>query len=529
MSAFVHGTPASVTTFNSSSRSSSRSSSNKAVYSDVEWKLKQIYHWCRSHEALGTIERISEALDALDADPSKSSNTSTLSSASAFWRHLRRLDPRITASPPTTTTTSSPHEDTTTTTWAFVGRRGWWASTSTPPHGLPKPLHEDLEDVLYTPRAQHALTTRCGLPVRIFCLADGHGGRGAAEWFVGRVPGAVEAVLASRAKWDLEAREDCEGLKRAVRDIYTSLDDEFCRLRGEEYSAIVAGGSGTLRDDGCTLNLVVVINNRFLLSAHVGDSRTLVGKITHARIDLVHATTDHTPADLPRAAHIVANGGVLRFSKQDPPITLNGSDTPHHDLASARVFRPPGFVNPYGFAVKNLGMADAMGDVVFKVEPRLFWARPDVEVLDMEGGEYLVVVASDGVFGALREDLEEEDDDTDGEDGDCKREEREETDHATVQNTRVLDSWTRMTNLTTSRSDTTTNNIDEHDNDMAHMPALSSNPATPLADSLKQYAQALCDRHTGTTPVSNLFADIRRRTLCDDVAVIVVHVNCAEQ
>ncbi|KAJ3215765.1 hypothetical protein HDU67_010335, partial [Dinochytrium kinnereticum] len=239
---------------------------------------------------------------------------------------------------------------------------------------------------------------------------------------------------------DPRKRSDlCQGVSEGVRD----LDREFCDRRLEE----VREGR-PVPDDGATMALVCVLpGGRWMLVAHVGDSRVAVASsqgsslqgstlgeegggtpersrssrsktctpVKRGRmdgVDLLHVTGDHAVFHSRKARACHLSQAVFRTSRNDPPIPFPenvpvSTDAVITSLINARVFRPESFVDlfadtPNGGTIKSLAMSDALGDLVMKVDPRIFEGSPDVMMLRVPSCRGVgIVIASDGVWGAL--------------------------------------------------------------------------------------------------------------------------------
>ncbi|KAJ3183601.1 hypothetical protein HDU85_002030 [Gaertneriomyces sp. JEL0708] len=372
---------------------------------DVKGMLTAIYLVLRRYNAHETISKISSSL--------QTSLWSDDFVPSAFWvRDLVNLDPRI----------PGPHDSASCSyngpmQWAESGLRGYFRQKD----GSLSPLHDFMEDVLYVPKPRHCfLHVPSSTPVHLFCLSDGHGGRFAAEWFVKRLPGCVLEFLNGKKSWVVE---DSGLLKDGITRIFKELDDAFCAMREEQYyRAYKRRTAGLiidqeLWDDGCTLALVIVFDRKWILTAHCGDSRIVIGNGQDSSeegrtLTCCLRTWDHAVSHPRKARFIKKAGGVFReFTGTGPIITRAlpfDVDSSVPFLANARVCRPPGYTSPFGMRLKNLGMGDAMGDVTMKVEPRLFEGLPDVEIMELDSAHsYAVIMASDGLWSYMREDQAE--------------------------------------------------------------------------------------------------------------------------
>ncbi|KAJ3029632.1 hypothetical protein HK097_005742, partial [Rhizophlyctis rosea] len=315
-------------------------------------------------------------------------------------------------------------------TWAAAGVRGWTDGAE----GQRNALHPDLEDVLYIPTQHNPYLHTVGdASFRIFALADGHGGRGAAEWFIKRVPLQVKEVLSSQSAWNLDNEVERNRLSDELKKAFLALDTEFCDMRKADYEAYKSSKRSPNADapavttapddDGCTLN-VVLLSDDWFISAHVGDSRTVLAKLDSttngSSYSVEFATVDHSPSHPEKALAVHNAGGVFRETRTSPiiPITVEASDADSKSqkkvtrlsyqtiraLESARVFRPPQFFHPYGLPIKNMSLSDAMGDLTMKFPPALFSGLPDVEFIKLDpSADYVILVASDGVWTYMKE------------------------------------------------------------------------------------------------------------------------------
>ncbi|KND02876.1 uncharacterized protein SPPG_01957 [Spizellomyces punctatus DAOM BR117] len=464
----------------------------------IDLRVLQVYRYLRHIEAFKTIEHIHDKLYAVQ------SVSPVVAAVRRSWITLRNLDPRSIAEidlEPHANITSPVHRSIT---WAGAGVRGWWEESD----GGCRPLHDTMEDVIYMPRSNQTLTAQDGKTLHVFCLADGHGGRAAAEWFVRRIPGKILSCFNSRATWQLNEPQEQGAMKEAMIKAFQELDHQFCEMRKSEYMEYTKNPGGHKPpDDGCTLNVVVLYAKQWILTAHVGDSRTIIGRSGTTRRNPTpshdsptppsytrwHITEDHTVSHPTKALFIQKAGGLFRESKSDPPITQplpQNARTAIRCLSNARVFRPQEFINPYGFPVKHLGMGDAMGDVIMKIEPRLFQGVPDVHILELERKRgYLVVLGSDGLWGCLE-----------SRDADMAAE-------------RVLEAFGRAGRLEKVLDD----RGDPRDVGGGFTPVGSVGAAR-----LVNYVDALCARQCGG--LKELFWTERRR-MWDDVSVVVIEIE----
>lgn len=89
-----------------------------------------------------------------------------------------------------------------------------------------EPIHPHIEDLHFPlssdPETRHI--AQCG--AQIFAIADGHGGPGAAHYFVPRIAQGAIKILDSEP-WDLSQDLDQERIASQLKQLFTSLDMEY--------------------------------------------------------------------------------------------------------------------------------------------------------------------------------------------------------------------------------------------------------------------------------------------------------------
>jgi serine/threonine protein phosphatase PrpC len=224
----------------------------------------------------------------------------------------------------------------------------------------------------------------------LFAIADGHGGRLAAEWFISRI--------SSRLSQCLQYFNDNRNKSKLKHDIINQikiLDSEFCELRKSQY----INNQGD--DDGTTLN-IVIINDKFCIVINIGDSRTFVSNLQK----VVFQTLDHSPENILKSKVIEDNGGVFKkqvMGSKGYNLMTMPNGTKGIDLIDSRVFRPNGFnTDPYGLKIKNMSLTDSLGDVLMKLDPPLFECKPEVDIFDLNHKEScIIVMATDGLYSSM--------------------------------------------------------------------------------------------------------------------------------
>ncbi|RUS13228.1 hypothetical protein BC937DRAFT_95645, partial [Endogone sp. FLAS-F59071] len=158
---------------------------------------------------------------------------------------------------------------------------------------------------------------------RLFCLADGHGGPGCAQFFVERVPREVEDLCRRYDPGGLGDRATQRRMERELKELVRRLDDEYLERKRAQFAmqptdrvdrADAGRGSTSLSpspspsaaasfsssplssptpsspasiqqdhlafvpvdDDGCTLMMSIFLGDAWLVQANVGDSRTIL-------------------------------------------------------------------------------------------------------------------------------------------------------------------------------------------------------------------------------------------------------------
>ncbi|KAJ3103114.1 hypothetical protein HDU97_010394 [Phlyctochytrium planicorne] len=202
--------------------------------------------------------------------------------------------------------------------WGAAGILGWKLGKN----GRMEALHSEIEDVVRIPLFQTPL--RMGSndgfldhledSFPIFVLADGHGGRQAAHWFVDRVPQILHKTFQEwclnetiQCEHDVEKafeRKECrETIKNSIQKAIHDLDVEFCKKRRQE---LESADGDLVPDDGSTLSIVGILPGaKFALVCHVGDSRvafagtevtTIVSTLSESTPEIVSPRLAKTPS-----------------------------------------------------------------------------------------------------------------------------------------------------------------------------------------------------------------------------------------
>lgn len=279
----------------------------------------------------------------------------------------------------------------------------------------------------YSHSSSHRIEDLCLPPIEIklsngctavvFGVLDGHGGRECAIFFADRVPSYIESVLSTHLSHNDTNRIPFPSttvqthLKSSLIAGLQKLDQEFCDIRIRQLKAM------HVPDDGSTMSLVVVVDGWWMVSLHIGDSRTIVMNETR----LTFCSKDHSVARLDKARVIQRAGGCFGYRKKKhgkpsevveivPDLTKAYPNEFVACLQHSRVYRPQGFKTKMSGInrTKNMNMSDALGDVVMKNDPPLFECVPDVSFVNLVESEYHILVATDGLWGALDKTLTSE-------------------------------------------------------------------------------------------------------------------------
>lgn len=298
-----------------------------------------------------------------------------------------------------------------------------------------QPIHAEMEDGHWPKEADFSqnkisvnhLHPMSNLPVRLFVLTDGHGGNEASKFFVPKMRDAVLEMMDSK-DWNFGNEDDREAFEMVVSDVFEMLDKEFCEMKIAAYKVWKTQHNSAMDkrpvDDGCTM-VVNVMYRGWLVNCNVGDSRTVLAvrsdrdpnglpqahDYTTNPWTVVFTSSDHNmthPETIYRinkaGGHFVNSNGTVRFNVHvQPPHARNYR--PYDELSNARLFRPlTENIKAIGVSHKRtLNLTSTMGDLLFKVEPAVLCARPDVQFVPLDAEkEYILVIASDGLWDHLR-------------------------------------------------------------------------------------------------------------------------------
>ncbi|KAG0768667.1 hypothetical protein G6F33_002520 [Rhizopus arrhizus] len=175
---------------------------------------------------------------------------------------------------------------------------------------------------------------------RLFVLADGHGGPGCSEFFVRKIPAAVEALCQKYDPVTLTNSQMQNSMKTEIKAMIQRLDEEYLSKKREELER--KKENEHIDNDGCTLILNIFLDE-WLINVNVGDSRTilisapeptsgkpdlvetggLLGMDVEYKMDVVFASQDHKPYLEHLAREILENGGEFIDSVQNRVIKVD--------------------------------------------------------------------------------------------------------------------------------------------------------------------------------------------------------------
>lgn len=301
----------------------------------------------------------------------------------------------------------------------------------------PKPisLHKDMEDAHVVKKEMRHISTGC--LYRLVIVADGHGGPDCARFAVEKLPIRIEAKMN-----DLDEEElTQENIAKAFLTAITEVDKEYLDILRGRFESWKANGADERRrpsDDGSTLIVNAIFpdfndpesGDEWLLNVNIGDSRTCVLETAHRarfRFDPVYYSDDQHPGHPAKAHHIVQKTGGSAIIKLSEPASMNlkvprglhdlvGSlqDGPRNrhieSLRAGRVLRTEEFLGPESEAVllglnigQHINCGDALGDLLFKLNPPVFQCSPDPGWVRLRADRrYLIVAATDGIWDALK-------------------------------------------------------------------------------------------------------------------------------
>ncbi|KAM3963010.1 LOW QUALITY PROTEIN: uncharacterized protein ACR2FA_002772 [Aphomia sociella] len=181
-------------------------------------------------------------------------------------------------------------------------------------------------------------------PTSFYAVYDGHAGSAAATY-----------CAAHLHQYLVESPHFSSDLSRAMRDAFLRTDAEFVRKSNQERAC---GGSTAV---------AVAVRGRRLLAAWAGDSQALLAK----RMQLMQLVRPHKPGRQDEKERIEAAGGSVMYWGT---WRVNG----------------------------QLAVSRAIGDAQYKP---YVTARPDLASVDLDGDEDFVVVACDGLWDFVSEDI----------------------------------------------------------------------------------------------------------------------------
>jgi serine/threonine protein phosphatase PrpC len=283
-------------------------------------------------------------------------------------------------------------------------------------------LHEKCEDMHWPHRNDNSFSRTHpinGKSIKMYILADGHGGHQAPQIFLARACAACFKVMEDK-DWDLSKPEQEVELRNLITDTFISLDKQFCDEKIKEYEEYNRNGREGKKpiDDGCTL-IVNIVYDGYLINANTGDSRTVLGS-KKERNHFLHKKTfefspifsslDQSPDHPEKAYNISHNGGIFLSSGGIPrkrpniePFEKRGMVT-YPELVGTRIYRPSNKrIEELGINhLMTLNMGGSMGDLLFKIEPAVISCRPDVSVVKLDNTvDNILLVATDGIWDHL--------------------------------------------------------------------------------------------------------------------------------
>ncbi|KAI9023394.1 phosphatase 2C-like domain-containing protein [Hyaloraphidium curvatum] len=302
----------------------------------------------------------------------------------------------------------------------------------------PRPIkiHEHMEDAhAIRERMEHKPT---GLNYSLFLVADGHGGPDCAKYVAEELPDMIRKELDKVDADEWNQNRIVEAVECAIK----TTDKEYLEVikrRFEKWKKSGADETKKPADDGSTLVLNLVFpdfaepwsGGEWLLNVNIGDSRTCVLQTQHRarfRFEPTFISEDHHPGHPEKAHHIVhgtAASAIIKVSRpgQGQNLTIpkglhaqvgtkeEGPKKRHIEaLRAGRVVRTEEYLGPHSQAVllglnvtQHINCGDAMGDLLFKLDPPVFQCKPDMTWVRLEPDRrYIICMATDGLWDAFK-------------------------------------------------------------------------------------------------------------------------------
>ncbi|KAF9365902.1 hypothetical protein BGX34_007710 [Mortierella sp. NVP85] len=271
---------------------------------------------------------------------------------------------------------------------------------------LPKP---DCEDGFAVADLKHSE----GFLGRLFCVADGHGGRACSSFVIATFPGAMQVIMGKYKPSDLSTPEIQDAIKDQITEAIRVIDKEYLDYKKQQYLLYKAKKSDhDPGSDGTTLIANIFID-KWVICVNVGDSRSILSsRDAHGRWNVDFFSEDHSPSLERLAQTIYANGGEFvthddKVIKFDPNFK---NDKKHRlSLKDARIRVKDGASNLYGIpyrtrngqAARSINLGASIGDVLYKLDPvkPILSCKPDITFIDISEIQYgYVLIASDGLW-----------------------------------------------------------------------------------------------------------------------------------
>eukprot|EP00914_Ancora_sagittata_P033688 GHVO01068010.1.p1 GENE.GHVO01068010.1~~GHVO01068010.1.p1 ORF type:complete len:386 (+),score=70.15 GHVO01068010.1:267-1424(+) len=180
-----------------------------------------------------------------------------------------------------------------------------------------------------------------------------------------------------------------------------AIDSQICRALTETFEAVDEKFLLRYRTsrDGCAASVVLVINDRKVFAAGLGDSRVIM---VHRKDDdeptTIELTTDHKPSLDSERKRVEEAGGLVVDVNNVKRVALSDYQDKcrqikmSHARGEGANIRPP----------VALAVSRALGDRDFKIPTKLILATPCVSSYNLEThGSSTIVMACDGVWDVL--------------------------------------------------------------------------------------------------------------------------------